>query len=154
MEIHFVDRTSAQAAKASKRGPQPKASRGKRQAPRKGFPIPCHIPLHHIYNDLMNYNQRKFRLRNFRYTNDIPVKLSRVVSSRVVSSRVVSSRVVSSRVESSRVVSSRVESSRVVSSRVESSRVVSSRVESSRVVSSRVVSSRVVSSRVVSSRVE
>ena len=34
------------------------------------------------------YYQRKFRLRNFRYTNDIPVKLSRVESSRIVSSRV------------------------------------------------------------------
>ena len=43
MEIHFVDRTSARAAKASKRRRQPKASRGQRQAPRKGFPIPCHI---------------------------------------------------------------------------------------------------------------
>ena len=31
-----------------------------------------------VVNHRISFNQRKFRLRNFRYTNDISVKLSQV----------------------------------------------------------------------------
>ena len=37
-----------------------------------------YIYIHTLYLRIYIYSQRKFRLRNFRYTNDISVKLSQV----------------------------------------------------------------------------